>query len=235
MNNKLQTLLLSNPQKNIATIGFFSNYKVEDYLIKNNAAVILGNSDNLWTHLVADNEIELTEILSLFDKKTKYYYSVEDWMIPHVLKYGEIDWIMPTNRYILGNNIPVETPKMEVFKVDKCYSSVIYDNSHYKTFLSIDYIEERVTLDVSAGMIVNNNLVAWGFCHDDGALGGLQVLDEYKKNNYAKNVVLSLIQQKRSENKAVFCNIESKNLIAINLVTRIGFVFDRSVSWIKLR
>ncbi|KAB2849155.1 MAG: GNAT family N-acetyltransferase [Ignavibacterium sp.] len=79
-----------------------------------------------------------------------------------------------------------------------------------------------------------NKLVAWGLTHDDGALGSLHVLDDYRKKGYGREILLSLIHQNRKLGRISFAQIEEKNQKAINLVEQLGFVKDRLVNWIKL-
>jgi 8-oxo-dGTP diphosphatase len=79
-----------------------------------------------------------------------------------------------------------------------------------------------------------DRLVAWGLTHDDGALGSLHVLDEYRKKGYGKEILISLIHQNRKLGKISFAQIEEKNVKATNLIEQLGFVKDRKVSWVKL-
>jgi 8-oxo-dGTP diphosphatase len=79
-----------------------------------------------------------------------------------------------------------------------------------------------------------DKLVAWGLTHDDGALGSLHVMDEYRKKGFGKEILLSLIHQNRKLGKISFAQIEEKNTKATNLVEQLGFIKDRRVSWVKL-
>ncbi len=233
--NKILSLLNREPDNNIATLGFFSNYPIKEYYIENNSAFVLGKSDNLWTHISSSSQTELESLLAKYHSKTKYYYSVEDWMIPLILKHGTEDWVMVTNRFILNKNISTALPKFDIIKIDKSYASFMYENSDYKEYLSIEYIEDRLNKDISAGILINNKLVAWGFTHDDGALGFLHVLEEYRKNGYGIDILMSLIQKRKETNKPVFGNIVPNNVASTKLVTKLGFKLDRKVSWLKLK
>ncbi|MBK7031200.1 MAG: hypothetical protein IPH45_19230 [Bacteroidales bacterium] len=66
-----------------------------------------GKSDHLWAHISSSSESELSAILARNHEITSYYYSIEDWMIPLVLRYGSPDWIMTTDRYILESEEPI--------------------------------------------------------------------------------------------------------------------------------
>ncbi len=235
MDRKLEEILIRDPKKNIATIGFFENFPVKKYYFEDDSVLIYGESDNYWAHIVSSSEKELQSLLKKHFRKTNYYYSIEDWMIPLLLKLGNEDWAMTTNRYILNNDVTVRQNNSEIVKVDASFASFVHENSDYKKYTSVEYIKQRLNADISAGIKVAHQLVAWGFTHDDGALGFLHVLPEYRKRGYANEVVLSLIQQRRRANKTVFCNIVPINSIAINFVTRLGFHFDRKVSWVKLK
>ncbi|MCD4651423.1 MAG: GNAT family N-acetyltransferase [Candidatus Cloacimonetes bacterium] len=232
MNNTLLTLLESNPTANIAALGFFANYPVEDYYIIGNSALIFGRSDNLWAHIASTSEADIARLLET--QLTQYYFSVENWMIPLILKHGEIDWIVESNRYILDDSIPVNEPEITCSVIDTVYAEVIYNNSDYKDYISVDYISDRLVKGVSAGIIVNNNLVAWGFTHDDGALGFLHVLPEYRKRGFAMAIMQKLIQMRRNNNEPNFGNVVPDNVASIGLISKLGFRFDRKVSWIKL-
>ena len=105
MDSYLTSILNLNPTENIAILGFFSNYPVRDYYIENKSVLVLGKSDHLWAHISSSSTDELSLLLSEHHSRTKYYFSVEDWMIPIILKYGTADWIMTTDRYILDPTI----------------------------------------------------------------------------------------------------------------------------------
>lgn len=234
MDNTLKSILYADPIKNIATAGFFSNYNLQEFHIENNSAILFGTSDHLWAHIVSNSEIDTEQLLAKYYAVTKFYYSVEDWQLPLISKYGKPEWIMATNRYILKNDVDIPVSKNTFISLNELHAEAIYSNSNYKQYTSIQYINDRLKKDISVGIIENHNLVAWGFTHDDGALGFLHVLDQYRKKGYGKDILLKLIALKRKKDKPVFCNIVPDNEKAIRLVTQLGFEFDRKVSWVKL-
>ena len=235
MDNTLLSIVNLNPIKNISILGFFSNYPVEKYYINRNSVLILGKSDHLWAHILSSSENELSSMLAKYHMKTKYYFSVEDWMIPLILNHGTEDWILTTNQFILDENVFTNLPKLNIVKINKSYATFMYNNSDYKDYISIEYIEDRLSKDISAGIFVNDILVAWGFTHDDGALGFLHVLENFRNKGYGTNILLGLIQMRKKAKKPVFGNIVSENIASINLVTKLGFKLNCKTSWIKLK
>ena len=233
-NSDLSLLLRKDIAKNIACIGFFSNYPIIQYYIENDSAIIFGKSDHLWAHISSSSADDLAKLLEEHHKKTKFYFSVEDWMIPHIQMYGKIDWIMTTNRYILNENIEILPPKERIMTLNYSLASYIYEHSDYKKYTSIKYIKDRLKKDISAGIWINDKLIAWGFTHDDGALGFLHVFKSQRKKGLASNILNFLISERIKVGKPVFVNIVPENKHAIKLVEKLGFYFDRRVSWIKI-
>lgn len=163
-----------------------------------------------------------------------YYYSVEEWMLPLILSQGEEEWRMETRRYVMPADKTIEKPNVATQSLGPAYADYIYEYSHYKQFTDIMYIRDRLSRDISAAIFDDGKPVAWGFTHDDGALGFLHVLPGYRGRGYGRSIVLSRIFQKREYGRPVFCNIVPGNTSAIRLMESLGFEYDRTVYWIKL-
>jgi 8-oxo-dGTP diphosphatase len=155
-------------------------------------------------------------------------------MIPFITEKRKPEWILTTMRYFLPDDVDVPANKKDVIPLTTDHIGFIISQSNYRQFLTPAYIEERITKSISAAIMKKDKLVAWGLTHDDGALGSLHVLDDYRKKGYGREILLSLIHQNRKLGKISFAQIEEKNQKAINLVEQLGFVKDRLVSWIKL-
>ena len=235
MNSKINSILNKDREKYLAVLGFISNYPIEEAFIEGDSVLILGKSDQLWAHILSSSESELAILLEKYHIETKYYYSVEDWMIPLILKHGEEDWRMTTNRFTLNAQIDTDSPTCNIIQIDKSFASHMFNNSDYKDYLSIEYIEDRLNKDISAGIIIDDVLIAWGFTHDDGALGFLNVLPKYRKKGYGLEIMLGLIQMRKMDKKPIFGNIVPGNIASTNLVTKLGFKLDCKASWIKLK
>jgi 8-oxo-dGTP diphosphatase len=218
---------------NLSVIGFIENNPITEIVEINNSYLIKGTSDVEWIYLVCKNETDLKSLLEKSGGNT-YFASVEDWMIPVITANRKAEWILSTMRYYLPEDIEVPENKIEVIPLTTDHIGFIISQSNYKQFLTPAYVEDRITKSISAAIIKKDKLVAWGLTHDDGALGSLHVLDEYRKKGYGKEILISLIHQNRNLGKISFAQIEEKHIIATGLVEQLGFVKDRRVSWVKL-
>jgi len=142
---------------------------------------------------------------------------------------------MTANRYILEDSIPIKTPNLKVESLDISHTAYIYENSYIKKYISKRYVRERLSKDISAGIFINNKLIAWGFTHDDGALGFLHIIEEYRKKGYATEILNYLINERRSKGKAVFANILVDNFKSTGLINQLDFKKDRQTCWLKLK
>ena len=219
---------------NISTIGFIENNPINEVIEINNSYLIKGTSDVEWTYIVCNNENDVRTLLKKSTSST-YCASVEDWMIPIITEKQNAEWILSTIRYYLPDDVEVPDNKKEVISLTTDHIGFIISQSNYKQFLSPAYVEERISKSISAAIMKKDKLVAWGLTHDDGALGSLHVLDEYRKKGYGKEILISLIHQNRKLGKISFAQIEEKNLKATNLIEQLGFIKDRKVSWVKLK
>ena len=229
LKEKLQKDFLSNS----SIIGFIENNPITEVIGINDSYLIKGTSDVEWTYIVCSNENDLKVLLERSSGST-YFASVEDWMIPIITEKRNAEWVLSTMRYYLPDDVEVPENKKEVVPLTTDHIGFIISQSNYKQFLTPAYVEERISKSISAAMMKKDKLVAWGLTHDDGALGSLHVMDEYRKKGFGKEILLSLIHQNRKLGKISFAQIEEKNTKATNLIEQLGFIKDRKVSWVKL-
>ena len=79
-----------------------------------------------------------------------------------------------------------------------------------------------------------DKLIAWGITQDDGAIGFLNVLPEYRRMGYARDVMLDLINKVRYEKKIPFVHIEEENEKCMRLAVSLGFKKNKIVNWIEI-
>jgi 8-oxo-dGTP diphosphatase len=236
--NELQELkrnLVKDPVRNSSTLGFIENNPIIEILSEGSSYIIKGISDREWIYIASENKEEFRNLLTKLYLTDKYFASLENWMIPEVLKRGQIDWQLTTMRYYLPESVEFPENRIEIAKLKKEDSVYIRDKSHYKQFLPIEYLEQRINNSFSAGIKENDKLVAWAITHDDGAIGALHVLDDYRNKGYAAGIVIYMSRKIRDAGRIPIAQIEEKNNPAIKLFEKLGFVKDRRVTWLMLK
>jgi len=235
MNQELGRILNIDPKATIASRGYYTNYPVKGYAVKNDCALIFGFTDQLWIHCVGQDKKDLAALIDEYKDLSPYFYSVEEWMLPLILKNGEEEWRMETLRYMLEPDVVVSKAVNKIVPLSPEHTDYIFEHTDYREYTDKDYIRDRLERDISASIVKDGKSVAWGLTHDDGALGFLHVLPEYRKKGYGRDIILAHITMKRELGLPVYCNIVPDNLPAIKLVESLGFKADRKIFWLRLK
>ncbi|HSV76944.1 MAG TPA: GNAT family N-acetyltransferase [Bacteroidales bacterium] len=234
MDNHLEKLFESLPLQSLPVAGFFRNYPIDLSFRSGDFVLLCGTSDYQWAYLLGENPEHLLDVLDQFNYSSLYFANVEDWMLPAITQVRRMEWKLTTHRFYLSENHPIERPAIDFNTLEPSQAETIFELSAYKDFTSVSYIEDRLRKDVSAGIWQDNVLVGWGLTHDDGSLGFLNVLPEWQGKGLGENIMKGLILKKREQKLPVFVNIEPHNNKSLSLIDKLGFTFDRQVSWVKL-
>lgn len=233
--NEAINSLKKNEIYNLSVIGFINENPVEKFVQKGNSFFVKGGDGDGWIYFTGNNETEFNSLIKSLTAEDKYFGALDDWMIPIILKNREVEWLINAYQFHFPGDKLIPENKIRTGKLTSKDSDFIASQSVYKEMLSVKYLNERINKSVSAGIYDNGKLVAWALTHDDGSIGSMHVLEEYRGKGYAKEISISLVRQCRKINKIPFLQCETKNLPAQNLVEKLGFVKDRNVSWLKLK
>ncbi len=233
--NKLVKELKNNPRKNMNVIGFVENNPIKQIFQKGDSYIIIGKSDHLWAYPVSLNKKELLSLIEDIEISTKYYANLQDWMIPLITKGAQKEWHLKTRRYYFPEDIFIEDPIHAVDNLNKEDIDVIIKNLKYGDHLTYETVLNRIESGISAGIRIDNSLVAWAITHDDKSLGFLHVLPQYRNRGLASDIARYLIKKKRARDEAIYINIEPDNQKSIRMSEGLGFKYDRNISWLKLK
>jgi 8-oxo-dGTP diphosphatase len=215
-------------------INFINDYPISYIEKVKNSVIVKGTSDRNWIYISSEAAEELNIIKGKLKRNDNLFAVIEDWMIPILTKGSQIKWKLSTVRVFLPINTVLLASKYAVFDLKIGDAESIYENSDYKEFISIEYIRDRIQKGLSSGIYDAGKLVAWGITQDDGAIGFLHVLPEYRLRGYGRDIIINLIKKVRKQGKLPFANIEEKNEKSMNLVISLGFRKDRIVNWLEI-
>lgn len=225
---------MKNQIENINIINFIENYPISYIEKLGDSVIVKGKSDRNWVYISSKSEEEVKIIKNRLDYNDKSFAVIEEWMIPILTNGNKIKWKLATMKLILFNEISIVKPKHSVSDLTINDAEFIYANSEYKDIISIKYIIERIINGVSSCIRFMDKPIAWGITQDDGAIGFLHVLPEYRKKGYARAVIIDLINKVRTENKIPFVHIEEENEKSMRLAMSLGFEKDKIVSWLEI-
>lgn len=237
--NYLQEKVLKHLEKdrtiNINMVNFIKNYSVYNADMAGESVLIRGRSDEEWIYISSKSEDEFQKLMEGLDENDKCFAILEDWMIPFVVKNKEIRSQLSSIKLVYDDRISLPHVEYEIVKLSVSAAPHIYKNSKYKEYISIDYINDRISNGIALGIYEDKKLVAWAITHDDGAIGFLTVLDEYRRKGYGSQVTIAMIKKLLEQGEVPFVHVEEENEKSINMALKIGFKKERKIHWIKLK
>jgi len=227
-------LLKRDERKNVNVLNFISQNPVFGIARIGNSVLVRGKSDRLWVYVSSASRDELELLAEDLGAEDDHFAAVEEWMIPILSRGKEIAWNLSMAQFVLPDDITVPEPDVAVRSLSSEDAVHVYENSEYKEFISVEYVQSRILRGPSVAIQEDDQLAAWAMTQDDGAMGFLHVLERYRKRGYGYNVTLALIRAMRRQNKRPFAYIEEDNQPAIRLVSKLGFERDKKVHWLQV-
>lgn len=226
-------LLEKDKYRNINMINFIKNYPVHTIDIIGDSVLIRGRSDEDWVYISSESRDEFHQLLKGLDEEDKCFAILEDWMLPSIMKDREIRSQLTSMKLVFDSRTPLPSVQSTVVSLSASDAPYIYENSKYKEYTSIEYIQDRINNGVGLCIHEDGKVVAWAITHDDGAIGFLNVLEEYRRKGYGTDVTVATIKRLLESDEVPFVHIEEENHKSMNLALKAGFNNDRRIHWIK--
>jgi len=227
--------LKKNLKENLNIYNFIYNYGIDSSEFFNDSLFIRGTSDKQWIYFSCNNENDFRELEKKLTPDDNYFAVIEDWQMKILLEKRKLIWKLTTLRLIFPDKEPEEKISLEytcrpLSPIDADY---IYENSKYKKYTSVSYIKQRIKNGPSIGLFQKNSLLGWILTHDDGAMGFLHVLDEYRRKGLGSQITVAMIKHLKSKGQIPFVHIEEDNITSLQLAWKLGFEKDKIIHWIK--
>lgn len=231
--NELLQELTKDPIRNVSLINFIQECPVESIEQVGRSYLVRGFRDYNWVYISSSSREEFTELISFLRDDDEFFASIEDWMLPDLLKGRKVLWKLSCVKLYIPAELEVPEPVMQVEQLMPEYAEYISEYSGYKEIISLDYIRMRIEQGLGLGIFQVGKLVAWIIIHYDGAMGLLHVLPEYWGKGYGQDVTHAMIKFLRERNELPYVHIEENNIETMGLALKTGFRWDRLVHWIK--
>lgn len=218
--------------KNINIINFIENNPIHYMEKVGDSVIVKGRSDEDWVYISSSSEKELKTLLEKC-KEDDFFVVMDDWILPFMINDSEIEWKLSCIKLIFPEDIQLSDCKYEIRELTADDAQYIYHNSKYKDYTSTQYITDRIQKGIALGIYDEEKLAAWIMTHDDGAIGFLNVIPEYRKRGYGYGLTIGIIDRLRKLNKIPFVHIEEDNYKSMSLALKTGFTKDRNIHWIK--
>jgi 8-oxo-dGTP diphosphatase len=222
--------------KNINMLNFMESYPVMSLERIGNSVLLRGVSDCQWVYVSSPDERELKDVAQRLTQGDSAFAAMEEWMLPVLFPGRAFSWELSMTRFVLPDHVTFpKAPLSSLTPVSPDDAEYMYEHSIYQMVTRPDYIRGRIQAGPSAGIRESGKLVAWLMTQDDGSIGVLEVLEEYRGRGYAYDLTVYLIARLREQGRIPFVNIEDTNTKSMNLALKLGFRKDRRSHWFKVK
>lgn len=234
MQKEILQILSQNYLQNINILNFIDQYPVSLSEILGNSILLKGKSDRDWIMFSSNDKNELKILVNELSESDRCFAFLEEWMVPIVVRNNKIRWKLITDQYYLPDKVTLPAKRFNTKSLKTDDAKFIVENSDYKDYLSVKYIADRIKRAPSSGIYIKKQLAAWILTHDDLAIGSLHVLPEFRKQGFGESLLIDMAEKIRKIQKLPIGYIEPQNIKSINLITKLGFVKDKSNIWLEI-
>ena len=222
--------------KNMNMIDFMEEYPVHSVERIGNSVLLRGVSDCLWVYISSTGERELKDVAERLTEEDRAFAAIEEWMLPLLIRGRALSWELSMTRLVLPEQVTFpKAPLSHIGPLSPDDAEYIYEHSVYQGVTRPEYIRGRIQSGPSAGIRESGKLAAWLMTQDDGSIGLLHVLDEYRGRGYAYDLTVDLIIRLRERKRIPFVHVEETNTKSMNLALKLGFRRDRRLHWFKIK
>ena len=126
---------------------------------------------------------------------------------------------------------PLPIGEFDIRQLDLSYAAFVAE--HYNGPDCLEYMQWQINDGVMLGAFVDNELAGFIGRHDQGALGVLEVLPEYRRRGIAKALESAAINRELREGHVPYCHLYTDNLASYALQKSLGMRFaDKNVWWL---
>lgn len=232
---KVKSLLEEDLIINLNIFGIIENSKNTKILVDNidNPSGVVVNNGYL-NYIYTNNDEFIDKIIDyLSNNKGEYGFSaLRNDIAKKIKNKFEITWNNECLLYYY-NKKTVNTSNIK-YKVSNVSIEDDYVVNEYYTFKddeSIHEIRDSIYNRASSCVYKNGKLASWLLIHDDNSMGPMYTKEEYRKEGYAVDVTLDLVNKLLKNNKIPFLHIVKGNEESYSLAKKCGFVEHCRVDW----
>ncbi len=231
---EIKELLAKDPVRNINLLHFMENYRILRTHREGTSVLVEGVSDKHWIYISSTDGNELHSLMEKYRDpgRDRNFAVIEPWMEKYILRgTAGIDWELRCEKLYLPPDAELQMSGIPLVTLDSVHSRYIYDNYEYKDYLESRYIRERIDQGPAYAVFQKERPAAWIMTHDDGAIGLLHVMPEYRGRGFARALLIHISDFLRRQGRLPFLHIEPDNAASLSLAQSVGYIRHSSISW----
>ena len=235
LNEAIIDLLEEDLISNLNIFGILENSKnikiyVDDLSFPTGVVV----NDGYFNYVYTKNDDFIEEIIKHISKeKGEYGFSgVKSDIAEKIKSRFELEWENPCTLYYYDKKaVECKNIKSNVCSVKIEDADVVDEYYTYRDESTIQSIKDSISNRMSRCVYKDGELASWLLTHKDNSLGPIFTREEYRKEGYAIDVTLSLIDELVKAGKIPYFQVVKGNFASDKLAKKCGFKPHGSCQW----
>ncbi|MGL5345845.1 MAG: GNAT family N-acetyltransferase [Peptostreptococcaceae bacterium] len=239
LNVNIKKLLYKDLISNLNIIGILENQEntkiyVDDINYPTGIVVNIGYLNYMYT----ENEKFTDKVIDyISNNKGEYGFSgVKSEIAKKIQSRFKVEWKNPCTLYYYDNNKYIRSSiKDNVCSLSVDYAEIVNNYYTFKDEDSLFEIKESILNRVSKCVFKEGELASWLLIHKDNSLGPMFTREEYRKEGYAVDITLSLVDEILDQGKIPYLQVEKGNYASEKLAEKCGFKQYGNCEWFGIR
>lgn len=228
-----QKLLEKDLIRNYCVLEMMKGAQDIDIDILNESAFIRLNNQESFVMLSASTREDGENLIKRNLKSNdKAFYTIGEW--PILTEGKDVNYLSQCVQLYLPESVPVTEDDEGIIPLTEEMAPYIHERYDHKHILSQDYIRDRIRSGPAFGIMDQGILAGWVMTHEEGTMGVLTVLPEYRRKGYAQKLNAALVRNLRELGKPCLVHIIKGNAASLSLSKKSGMVYSCDVNWIML-
>ncbi|MGL6105227.1 GNAT family N-acetyltransferase [Romboutsia sp.] len=228
-------LLSQDKVTNLNILGIVENSKEAKIYVddeKSPTGVLVNDGYFNYIYTEKDEFIDLA-LKEFFSEKGEYGFSGVKSKIANKIKNRyEIQWANPCTLYYYPHkNVEFENVKSNTRGLNIEEAQTVDEYYTFKDEESIYAIKESIENRPSVCVLKDGELASWLLTHKDNSLGPMYTREEYRKEGYAVDLTLALVDKQINKNITPYLHIENANTPSHKLAKKCGFKAYGHCEW----
>ena len=171
------------------------------------------------------------------DKSEEYRASlmslcVDEGAAERLIRDGLFDDVTPVWQYVYRGEPPKRQSSFDIRILTE--DAVPFLVAHYDhPSATVKHMRERVRDGLMLGTFRDGQCMGFAGLHEEGAIGMLTVLPEYRRQGVATALMLELVQRLLDMDRVPYTHVRTSNAVSMALQEKLGFVrAEKPVIWL---
>ncbi|GFI41538.1 GNAT family N-acetyltransferase [Thomasclavelia cocleata] len=121
----------------------------------------------------------------------------------------------------------IDVPEIKIKEIGMEYCEFIKEN--YSTPIDEEYLIKRIKANVFIGAFDQDKIVGFAGIHDEGTIGFVEVIEEYRRRKIASMLETYMINKLLEKKELIYLQVEKDNIPSIKLHKKLGYTCSNDI------